>query len=247
LSLARSAAEYVLQAIWTNGDGTVSLSYPLQSLQSEIHNANLLGAALLCRVSRVSGEKSFVEPALRMARYSAAKQRADGAWPYGELPTQQWTDNFHTGYNLCALRSIGKNAETSGFETHLHRGFVFYLNHFFREDGAPRYFHDRTYPIDGHCVAQSIITLLELKDLDGNCVKLANRVFDWAMANLWDEKGFFHYRALPLGRIKTPYMRWVQAWMLLAISTLAAETRTQAPAALPCRVKTNEPDALTVR
>jgi glycosyltransferase involved in cell wall biosynthesis len=225
LSMGVSAAEYVRQLIWTD-KGVVSLSYPLQSLRSEIHNANLLGAALLCRVSRLSGEKSFVEPALSLARYSAAKQRDDGSWPYGELPTQQWIDNFHTGYNLCALRSIGKDAETSEFETHLQRGFEFYLNHFFREDGAPRYYHDNTYPIDGHCVAQSIITLLELKDLGENSVRLSNRVFDWAMANMWDRRGFFFYRVLPLCRIKTSYMRWVQAWMLLATAILLEHSQT---------------------
>lgn len=220
LNIGVSAAEFILGLVWSDDQGTVALSYPLPTMRSPIHNANLLGAALLCRVARLSGEKRFLEPAFRLARYSAAKQHADGSWPYGEGATQQWVDNFHTGYNLCALRSIGLDADTAEFEPQVQKGFKFYCEHFFREDGAARYFHDRTYPIDGHCVAQSIITLLDLQDLDAGSVPLARRVFDWSRANLWDERGFFYYRVLPFCRIKTSYMRWVQAWMLLALTRL---------------------------
>jgi hypothetical protein len=140
---------------------------------------------------------------------------------YGELPTQQWIDNFHTGYNLSGLRSIDRSLGSSEFESSVQRGFKFYRDHFFTVEAAPRYFHNHTYPIDGHCAAQSILTLLEFKDLDPSNAGLADRVFDWTMKNLWDERGFFFYRRLPFMTIKTSYMRWVQAWMLLALATLA--------------------------
>jgi hypothetical protein len=233
LEMAASSADYLRELIWTEGKA-VSLSYPLTGLRSEIHNANLLGAALLCRVYKHTGDKALLGPAMKLARYSALKQRDDGSWPYGETATQQWIDNFHTGYNLCALRTIGECADTSEFETHVQIGHRFYVRHFFREDGAPRYFHDRTYPIDGHCVAQSILTLLRFQELDGGNVKLAERVFEWSMGRMWDERGFFYYRVLPFGRIKTSYMRWVQAWMLLSLSTLVeqAEAKTVSPDAV---------------
>ena len=221
LSMATSAAEYILNDLyWTEGDTIACFSYPLPALRTRVHNANFLGAALLCRVYKYCGDKKFLEPALKVARYSAAKQHDDGSWDYGEAPTQRWTDNFHTGYNLWALRSICQYAETSEFETHIRRGFKFYRAHFFREDGAVRYFHNRTYPVDIHCVAQSIITLIALRDLDPGTVRLAHSVFRWAMNHMWDERGFFYYRVLRSCTIRTSYMRWSQAWMLLALSTL---------------------------
>jgi hypothetical protein len=222
LSMAVSAAEYIVNDLyWTDGDHVACLSYPLPTSRTRVHNANLLGAALLCRVSKHSGERKFIEPALKVARYSAAKQREDGSWDYGESATQRWIDNFHTGYNLSGLRSICRDAGTSEFESRIRRGFEFYREHFFREDGAPRYFHNRTYPIDVHCVAQSIITLLEFQDLHEGNLRLAHSVFEWAMAHMWDERGYFYYRVLPFCTIRTSYMRWSQAWMLLALSTLA--------------------------
>ena len=225
LNMAASAAEYILDELyWSNGNSIAGFSYPLPHLRNQVHNANLLGAALLCRVHKHTGEQKFLGPALRVARYSAAKQHADGSWAYGEAPSQQWIDNFHTGYNLCALQSIGRDAETDEFESCLRRGLEFYRAHFFREDGAPRYFHNRTYPVDIHCVAQSIITLLALRDLEPANVPLARSVFQWAMNHMWNERGFFYYRVLRFCTIRTSYMRWSQAWMLLAMSTLLCES-----------------------
>jgi hypothetical protein len=221
LSMAASAAEYILNELyWTEDDSIACFSYPLPSLRTRVHNANFLGAALLCRIYKHCGEKKFLDPALKVARYSAGKQHDDGSWDYGESPTQRWVDNFHTGYNLCALRSICQYAETSEFESHIRRGFEFYRKHFLREDSAPKYFHDRTYPIDIHSVAQSIITLLALRDLDEGNIELAHSIFSWAMNHLWDAQGYFYYQVLPFYKNRISYMRWSQAWMLLALSTL---------------------------
>ena len=228
LSMAVNTAEYILDELyWTDGNSVAGFSYPIPHLRNQVPNANFLGAALLCRVYKLTSELKFLGPALRVARYAAAKQHADGSWEYGEAPSQRWIDNFHTGYNLCALQSIGRHAETTEFESCLRRGLEFYRAHFFREDGAPRYFHDHTYPVDIHCVAQSIITLLALKDLDPSNVVLARSVFQWAMNHMWDERGFFYYRVLRFFTIRTPYIRWAQSWMLLAMSALLCESNVR--------------------
>jgi hypothetical protein len=232
LDMAKSAATYIAKELyWSDGD-RASFAYPLPSHRIPIHNANLLAAALLCRVYAHTGKKRFLDVALEVGRYSAGRQRADGAWQYGEHRTLQWIDNFHTGYNLCALKSIGRSAATTEFEAALRRGHDFYRRHFFRADGAARYFHDRTYPIDIHAVAQSIITLVELKDLHHENMRLAHDVFRWAMNHMWDERGFFYYRVLRACTIRTSYMRWSQAWMLLALAVLLdepASSLAQAP------------------
>ena len=193
--------------------------------ETRIHNANLLGAALFCRIHRLTGRQDLVEPALRLARASAQQQREDGSWPYGELPKQAWVDNFHTGYNLGALRSISSDLKTSEFAGHISGGYAFYRGHFFRADGASRYFHNETYPIDIHCVAQSLITLVEFNDMDDSGFEQASAVFDWAMTHMWDDRGFFYYRVLRLLTIRTPYMRWSQAWMLVALTTFLEACR----------------------
>lgn len=231
LQMAVSACEYLRTLYWTDGELEAGFSYPLPSYHSRCHNANFLAAALFCRVYRHTGDEKLLATALRVTRYSAGKQRVDGSWLYGENPHQGWIDNFHTGYNLCALQSIGRDARTAEFEECLRRGFAFFERHFFREDGAPKYFHNRTYPIDIHSVAQSVITLVAFRDLKPTNLALACSVFGWAMDHMWSERGFFYYRVLRLCTIRTSYMRWSQAWMLLALSMLqsACTTALQQP------------------
>jgi hypothetical protein len=222
--MATSAAEYILNELyWTNGGSIHSFSYPLPSTRVQVYNANLLAAALLCRIAKLTGEGKFLAPALDATRCAVAQQKQDGSWSYGELPSQQWIDNFHTGFNLGALRAIGLYAQTTEFDDSLRRGFEFYRTQFFREDGAPKYFHNRTYPIDVHAVAQSIITLTEFRDLNPSSLPLADKVLQWAMDHMWDERGFFYYRVLRVATIRTSYMRWSQAWMLLALATRLSE------------------------
>jgi hypothetical protein len=224
LEMAVSASEYILNDLyWSDGEAA-GFSYPAPQLKSETHNANLLAAALLCRVARLTDDRKFVEPALQATRYAVSKQRPDGSWYYGEAPKSRWIDNFHTGYNLEALQSIGCELDTDEFDASMRRGFEFYRANFFREDAAPKYYHDQAYPVDIHCVAQSILTLLAFKDLDATNLELAHSVFRWAMKSMWDDdRGFFYYRVLRLGTIRTSYMRWSQAWMLLAMSTLLCD------------------------
>jgi UDP-N-acetylglucosamine 2-epimerase (non-hydrolysing) len=222
LEIATSAGEYILNELYyTEGDMVASFSYPLPASKAKVHNANFLAASLFCRLHHHTGNEALLNAAVRVTRYSAAKQKSDGSWHYGELPTQRWIDNFHTGYNLTALRAICRYLGTSEFEPHVRRGFEFYREHFFREDGAVRYFHDRTYPIDIHCVAQSLLTLLEFRDLDTTNIGLARLIYAWAMKHMWDDAGFFYYRVLRTLTIRTSYIRWSQAWMLLALVTLA--------------------------
>ena len=225
LEMASGAADYILNELyWTKEKSDVAgFAYPLPSVRSNTYNANFLAAALLCRVSHYTGDDKFLNPALKAARFSAAQQNDDGSWYYGEAPSQKWIDNFHTGYNLCALQAIGKYAATTEFEGRVRRGFEFYRKHFFLDDGAVKYYHDHTYPIDTHCVAQSILTLLAFKDLDPGSAELANSVLRWTMKHMWDERGFFYYRVLRLFTVRATYMRWSQAWMLLAIAALICD------------------------
>jgi hypothetical protein len=221
LAMGISAAEYLANELfWETGPSVAGFSYPLPGLKTPVHNANFLGAALLCRIDRLTGGKRFQGMAVKVARYSASRQGQDGSWEYGEGSTQAWVDNFHTGYNLCALREIGANCGTEEFEPVVRKGFEFYRKNFFREDGAPKYYWNSVYPLDIHSVAQSIITLMKFKNLDPVSADLARLVFNWAVTDMWDKRGYFYYQVSPCYKNRISYMRWSQAWMLLALSTL---------------------------
>jgi hypothetical protein len=223
LETAVGTAEFIIKSFLSRGSGSKSCFRYTQVGPDEVHNANLLGAAFLCRTGRISGRTEFLDPALEATRFSVGKQHEDGSWDYGERAYQKWIDNFHTGFNLVALRVIGKFAETKEFELAARRGFEYYRTHFFREDGAPKYFNNSVYPIDIHSVAQSLITLTEFKEWAEDSPGLARSVLNWALTNMLDSQGYFYFQKHPHFTVRIPFMRWSQAWMLLALSTLLTE------------------------
>lgn len=162
---------------------------------TQVHNINLIGAALLGRADCME--------------FSVKRQRPDGSWRYGEAANQEWVDNFHTGYCLVALRETGLFPEAAA------RGFEYWDRTFWTADFAPRYFPGRDCPQDIHCCAQGILTYLAFGQPDK-----ARRVANWAIANMRDRRGFFWYRRGRWGTNRLDYMRWSQAWMYYALASL---------------------------
>jgi hypothetical protein len=220
LQLARSAGRFILTGlnISENAKGICFSYTPLD--RAKVHNANLLGAAFLARLHRVTGEKDVLDHAARAVRYSALSQSPDGSWPYGENQVQKWIDNFHTGYNLTALDRFSHFAGIDEYEQNIRKGFAFYRSNFFERGCLAKYYHNRLYPIDIHSIAQSIITLLSLQRCDAGNMPLARDICSWALANMKDEAGFFYYQKKRWYTNRISYMRWSQAWMLLALAGL---------------------------
>jgi hypothetical protein len=48
---------------------------------------------------------------------------------------------------------------------------------------------------------------------------LADRILRWTLEHLRDSRrGFFYYQRRRFYTVRTPYMRWTQAWMLYALA-----------------------------
>ncbi len=193
--------------------------------RSTIHNSNMLGAALLARVGALRGDEELRALAAQAMEYSVSRQRPDGSWPYGEAPRHGWIDSFHTGYNLDSLRGYMESTGDRRCEEPLRRGFDFFKTRFFEADGRPRYYHDRTYPIDIQCASQAIETLALFSDRDADALGLACRVAEWTLDHLQDPDGHFYYRDLGFRKVKTPMFHWGQATMFKALARLLAVLR----------------------
>jgi hypothetical protein len=220
LESASSAGHFLLESLHRS-DGHVGSCFAYTPLdKSRIHNANLLGAAFLARLHSFNNSREFLDQALSSARFSIAFQKEDGSWPYGENARQQWIDSFHTGYNLVALRAIEPVAAELDIQSSLRKGLEFFQRHFITPEGVVKYYHNATYPIDLHAVAYAIVTLVEFKDLADKDLRAARRICQWALHNMRSDAGYFYFQKWPVGTNKIPYMRWCQAWMLLAMATL---------------------------
>lgn len=220
LAMAASAGEFLWKGLNITRNAT-GLCFSYTSFDYEqVHNANLLGAAFLARLYYTTAEKIFFNYARSAAQFSVARQAADGSWPYGEGRTQHWIDSFHTGYNLVALQRICHYAPTLDFRGTIEKGLRFYREQFFTSDGRVKYYHDRLYPIDIHCIAQGIITFIELAELDQENFDHALAICRWGLENMQSEDGYFYFRQGRFVKNRISYMRWSQAWMLNALARL---------------------------
>jgi hypothetical protein len=232
LERARETCDFLLSDLHrTPGpDDTFCFSYtPVD--ETRVHNANLLGAELLARVARETGERSLASAALASARFSARAQAEDGSWPYGDLPFQSWIDSFHTGFNLVSLREIAASLETTEFDDAVRRGYAFYRKRFFLADGTPGYYHDRLFPVDVHSAAQALVTFAAFAPLEPEALAMGNLVAGWALTSMRDRRGLFYFQRHARYTHKTSFIRWSQAWMLYGLARLLAATQGNTTAA----------------
>jgi hypothetical protein len=180
----------------------------------------MLGAAILARTAVHTSNDKYLALAREAIEYSCAHQLANGAWWYAEDPKYHWINNFHTGYNLESLKIYLDAAGEDRFRPNFDRGLFFFKQNFFEATGRPKYYHDRSYPVDIQCAAQGIDTLAFVSDVDPDCLKLAIRVAQWTIRELQDKRGYFYYRQYPLLKAKTAMLHWGQATMFKALAQL---------------------------
>lgn len=221
LQIATSACEHIVHDIdiYVYGDG-VCISY-VPGLNSQVHNANTLGASLLARTYSLTGTRSYLELAQRALQYSAQFQRSDGSWYYAEASNAHWVDNFHTGYVLDCFKCYLDATGDDRFVPTMDVGYNYWKKTFFLADGTPRYYNHKTLPLDIQCCSQAIDTLVFFKDRDPESLELAVKIARWTINNMQDKTGYFYYRRYSPWMVnKTPTLHWGQATMLCALASL---------------------------
>ena len=227
LEMGISASKFVLNDLNKSYDeeGNFTFSYsPLDKTQ--VYNAGLLGAKLLCLVYKYTKETALLDNAKRVVAYVCKKQKSDGSWTYGTLPFHQWIDNFHTGYNLECIYTYQVVSGDMTYQKNIEKGLKYYLNTFFTDEGISKYYDNKTYPIDIHAPAQLIVTLSKLRQINNNR-ELINRVLNWTVENMQSKEGFFYYQKKKRVTSKIPYIRWAQAWMFYAYSYYFLEFKNE--------------------
>lgn len=219
LITARSTCDFILNDLNRTYDekGDFAFSYSPMD-KSVVFNASLLGSRLLARVYSFTKERSLAEEAKRSVNYCCNYQKEDGSWGYGTLPFHQWIDNFHTGYNLECIHEYIKFSGDDVYKENVRKGFDYYINTFFTEEGIPKYYSNSTYPIDVHAPAQMVITLVRLGKFNEH-KPVMDKVLNWTIRNMQSPKGYFYYQVNKYFSSRISYIRWAQSWMFYALTT----------------------------
>jgi rhamnogalacturonyl hydrolase YesR len=221
LEVAVSACQHILRDLDTFPDGeALCISY-IPGKNSQVHNANTLGASLLARTYSYTRTESYRALAEKAIQYTAQHQRLDASWYYGEKANLHWVDNFHTAYVLDCFKHYTESTGDDRFNKSMMSGYRYWKSTFFLPDGTPRYYDYKTLPIDIQCCSQAIDTLAFFHDRDAESLLLAVKVAKWTIEHMQDRTGYFYYRRYSRGLVnKTPTLHWGQATMLCALAGL---------------------------
>lgn len=222
LDVAASICNWILALPRKRTSSGACIAYNAMG-ETTVHGASMLGAALLSRTAKFTGNSASIEVAREAMAYSCTRQNPDGSWFYAEEDNAKWIDNFHTGYNLDSLKCYLDSTGDQTYADSLRRGFAYFKNNFFEESGRPKYYHDRTYPVDIQCASQAIDTLAYFSGFDEDSRELSEKVAHWTIDNMQDKRGYFYYRQLPYVKVKTPMLHWGQATMYRALSHLLSK------------------------
>ena len=224
LSIAKASCDFILKhLILFEEEDTLCFGY-IPGEKARVHNANMLGAALLARIYHHTKNLNYIEKSRKAMAYSVGALTKDYFWPYGELKHHRFIDNFHTGFNLVALKNWMEYTGESLWEDKLEKAYHCFLNAFWLKDGCPKYYHNALYPIDIHCFAQGIVTCLKLAEYNEQSIPMARKIAHWAVVNMQDKEGYFYYQKTSWYTNKIPYIRWSQAWMFYALSLYLANS-----------------------
>ncbi len=230
LARAHAIGLFLLRHVPQTGDHPGAFFGYLVGDRTPIHNSNLHVCALLARLYALTGDEQMARAAREGVRWTAARQRPNGSWPYGERSGLQWVDNFHTGYVLDALDTCLRTGILDAPEV-LEKGLAFYRARMFLADGTPKYFEHQTYPIDLWCVAQAIQTLSIASRRDSQLLPQALHVFEFALRRMRRADGLFVFQRRGMWSNRVPHMRGVVAPMMLALAHLLARLEPVAGAA----------------
>jgi hypothetical protein len=211
-----SSAEFVLNDLRrsTAPEGYICFSYsPFDN--EMVFNASMKGVRILAQANHIRPDSRYQQIAEKAVNWLATQQNQNGSWIYSMSKSGHRIDNYHTGYILDSLADCITYFNFTQFQKNYDLGKTFYLSSFFEADGQPRFYHNNTWPADCTAGAQAILSLLKMNE-----TSRASQVAEWMIKNMQDESGYFYFRKYPGRLIKTSFMRWSNAWMLAALSTL---------------------------
>lgn len=234
LDVCKSICEFFLNDLNIDyiDSNKICFSYtPLD--RTHVLNANLFAAEFLIRIGKTTKNKKFMKHGSYALNYTLDEQNKDGSFYYFgrkdrkiyQLPFEIATkiDHYHTGFMLRSLYAIYHTTKNKRLCTRIKHCLHHYLENLFEEKTIPKMTPENTYPVNIHGCAEAILCLSTLlKDFPEVAETLINTTL-WTIREMQTNEGWFMYmikkRIGLRWKIRIPFIRWGQAWMLRALSS----------------------------
>jgi hypothetical protein len=188
-------------------------------------NASLLAAEVLAYSDLIQGKAEYQSVIKSVLDFTIAHQNDDGSWYYSfnvdtKKPKKQI--DFHQGYVLDSFHILCSNStvDFENYKTNVMSGLDFYYSNQFSENGQSLWRYPGKWPTDIHNQSQGIITFSNFGYLDKKYLDFSKKIAIWTVDNMQENNGGFYYQKWKLFNNKVSYMRWNNAWMMVALTTL---------------------------
>jgi len=228
--VALSVAEFALKDLNEKQmpNGTICASYSPVS-EDIVINANTYRAAMLLDAYSISGNETYKKTAEKNIEFVLSYQGEKGEWYYeAKGPKDNFIDNFHTCFVLRNLyRCYLVNKDEKILEA-IKKGYQFYRENLFYSSGRPKHFAKAKYAklrkYEMYDYAEGITLGVLLKDEIPGAFEKSKELADDLISNFQTKKGHFITRVTSLGTVhKVPYLRWPQAQLFYALTSLLKE------------------------
>jgi hypothetical protein len=224
VELMKDIAVFILSHIpKTETNDGICFSYTTKNTDI-VFNANMHVARFFSQLYYITSDKDYLSIADNCVRFTIKHQKADGRWVYStDLKNKERHQyDFHQGFIIDCLFDYIQltNKKDLGLITALGSAAEYYRNILFYDNGTSLWRYPQKWPIDIHNQAQGIITFSKISILLPKYFEFAHVIAKWTIENMQSEKGYFYHQKWPFITNKISYIRWGQAWMLLALTTL---------------------------
>jgi len=223
LDIANQVGKFLLK-IEKYNKNDMTCFYYTTAIKDRIFNASSYASAFLAMLYHHTNTDKYFSLAKRGLNYVVNGQNQNGSWYYGVSSNGKLLTliDYHQGFILDSIKLYLDYIEFDDtYDKSLKNGLKFYKNFQFLPNGISIFRYPIKWPIDIHNQAQGIITFSNMGNIDQIYPAFAKKILNWTINNMFDHKeNFFHYQKWPFFTNKIQYMRWGQAWMLRALSTL---------------------------
>jgi hypothetical protein len=234
LSIARSVAKFVQDDL---NDTPIAAEAAAASYSPHVHdqvvNASAYRAFVLFDAAHRFGETGFLTKANKNLQFILDAQHPDGSWPYALNEGKgSFIDHFHTCFVLKNLFKINQRLHRDKVRETIGRGYSYYLSKLFYANGMPKYFavapRMETVRMESYNLAEAITLGVLFRHDVPSAYDATRRLASTVCRDFQLPAGYFITRVYIGGRRhKQPFIRWPQAQMFYALtSLLLAEANT---------------------
>lgn len=209
-------------------NGTVCASYSPIS-EDIVINANTYRAAVLLGAFELSGDNKYKIVAEKNIEFVLSYHGEEGEWYYEAKGSKDnFIDNFHTCFVLRNLYRCYMVNKDEKILVAIKKGYQYYRLNLFYNNGRPKHFSKakyaklRKYEMYDYAEGITLGILLknEIPDALDKSIELAEDLIN----HFQTSKGHFITRVTSFGTIhKVPYLRWPQAQLFYALTSLLKE------------------------